>query len=186
MPRTCSQSLKKRVYNLFVPTINPNDIPGSLHSLVTFFTHIGTDFFAFIIVAAAVAAFAFYMGRDRLMPLIAGLYAAIPLWQHFPYGATILSDPLTSIGLYVGLTLAGTVAFAGLSAFVAGNSIGFIKLIILSALTAGMIIAVAIHILPVSHFYTFSAPIAALFASPQSFFLWLVAPLAGIFFFGRG
>ena len=169
-----------------MPELNPNDIPGSVHSLVGLIGHFATDFFAFIVIAAVIAAFAFYLGRDRLVPLVAGLYAAIPLYQHFPWGASVIADPMVAVALFVGLTLIGLIAFSGLSAFVAGSSIGFIKLAILSALTAGLVIAVAIHILPVSSFYTFSAPTAALFASNQAFFLWLAAPLVGIFFLGRG
>lgn len=164
----------------------PPDITEAVHWTVNFFIHLGTDFFAFFIIAGIVALFAFYFGRDRFMPLIAGIYAAIPLYQHFPYSTTLPTNPLLSLGLFVLLTLVGLIAFSGLSGFMAGGSVGFIKLIVLSVLTAGMLIAVVTHILPAQTIYTFSAPTLALFATPQSFFLWLAAPLAGIFFLGRG
>jgi hypothetical protein len=161
------------------------DFAGALQWTVDFVIHAGTDFFAFVAVAAVVAAFAFYFGRDRFMPLVASLYAAIPLWQVFPWHQFI-TTPLVSIALYFGIALAALIAFSGLSAFLAGGSVGFIKLILLSGLTAGMILAIAIHILPVHELYTFSPPTLALFSSDQAFFIWLAAPLAGLFFFGRG
>lgn len=164
---------------------SPSDIAGALQWAVDFFVHVGTDFFAFVVVAGAVAAFAFYFGRDRFMPLVASLYAAIPLWQTFPW-REFITTPLVSIALYFGLAALALFALSGLSDFLAGESVGFLKLIMLSALTAGMVLAVAIHILPVQELYTFSAPTLALFASDQSFFLWLLAPLVGLFFFGRG
>lgn len=163
----------------------PVDLTGPLQWAIDFFIHVGTDFFAFVVVAAVIAAFAFYFGRDRFMPLVAALYAAIPLWQAFPW-LEFITTPTLSIALYFGLALVALIAFSGLSAFLAGSSVGFIKLVFLSALTAGMILAIGIHILPVQELYTFSAPTLALFASHQAFFLWLAAPLAGLFFFGRG
>lgn len=163
----------------------PVDISGALQWTVDFVIHVGTDFFAFVAVAAVIAAFAFYFGRDRFMPLIAAFYAAIPLWQAFPW-LVYITTPLLSIALYLGLVVVALIAFSGLSAFLAGGSVGFLKLIILSALNAGMALAIAVHILPVDELYTFSAPTLALFSSDQAFFLWLAAPLAGLFFFGRG
>ena len=162
-----------------------SDIAGALDWTVGFFIHIGTDFFAFLVVAGVIAAFAFYFGRDRFMPLIAALYAAIPLWQAFPWQGYI-TTPLVSVALYLLIVVVALIAFSGLSGFLAGGSVGLIKLAALSALTAGMFLAIAIHILPVQEIYAFSAPTAALFASDQSFFLWLAAPLAGLFFLGRG
>jgi hypothetical protein len=76
------------------------DISGSLESLTDFFIHFGTDFFAFIIVAAAVSGFAFYFGRDRLMSLIASIYAAVLLYQKFPYGSYVPDGPWYEIGIF--------------------------------------------------------------------------------------
>lgn len=163
----------------------PVDIGGALQWTVDFVVHVGTDFAAFVAVAAVIAAFAFYFGRDRFMPLIASFYAAIPLWQVFPW-RELITTPLLSVALYLAIVVVSLIAFSGLSAFLAGGSVGFLKLIILSAITAGMVLAIAIHILPVHDLYTFSVPTLALFASDQAFFLWLAAPLAGLFFFGRG
>ena len=123
---------------------------------------------------------------DRLMALIAALYAAIPLYQTFPFTSLLpAGNVYVQIGLYLGFVLIGTVAFSGLSAFLARSTSSFLGTAVLSITTAGLVLAVAIHILPVQQIYTFSAPTLALFASAQMFFWWLLAPLAGLFFFGK-
>lgn len=152
---------------------------------VDLFLDFSTDFFAFIVIAALVAAFAFYFGRSRIVPLVASLYAAIPLYSAFPY-TEYLTTPLIHLALFSAFIVAGLVAFSGLAAFIAEGSLGFIRLGILSAFTAGVVIAAAIHVLPVEELYTFSAPTKALFASAEAYFFWLLAPLVAVYVFGRG
>lgn len=164
----------------------PSDVGSTLEFITATLAHFATDFFAFLVVAAAVAAFAFYFGRDRIVPLLAALYASIPLFLFFPYDTSAFGGIIVQFALWGFIVLLALVAFSGLASFVASESIGFIKLILLSAATAGLLIAIGIHILPVEEVYTFSAPTKALFEGSQAFFLWLAAPLAGIFFFGRG
>ena len=161
------------------------DVGGTLQTVTEQVINFSTDFFAFIIVAAVVAVFAFYTGRSRIVSLLAGIYAAIPLYVAFPY-TDILTTPLMHILLFAVLVAAGMIAFSGLSAFVAEGGVGFFNIAILSGVTAGVLIAVSIHILPVEQIYSISAPTKALFASSESFFLWLLAPLVTIYFLGRG
>jgi hypothetical protein len=160
-------------------------ISGPLQSWVDIVIQFGTDFLAFIVIAALVAAYAFYFGRERLMTLIAGLYAAIPLYQAFPFFDMLPDTPYVKIGFYIAFALAGLIAFSGLSAFLARSSSSFLGTGVLSVLTAGLALAVAIHVVPIEEVYTFSGPTLALFSSDQAFFWWLLAPLAGLFFFGR-
>lgn len=164
----------------------PSDVGSTLETLTTILVHFATDFFAFLVVAAVVAAFAFYFGRDRIVPLIAALYASIPLYLYFPYDTSAFGGAIITLALWLGFVLLGLVAFSGLGAFVASGSVGIIKMLVLSAATAGLVLAIAIHILPVASLYTFSAPTLALFDSAEAFFFWLLAPIIGIFFFGRG
>ncbi len=164
----------------------PGDVGATLETVTTILVHFATDFFAFLVVAAVVAAFAFYVGRDRIVPLIASLYASIPLFVYFPYDTSAFGGIIVTLALWVTFVLLGLVAFSGLSAFIASGSVGLIKMLALSAATAGLIIAIGVHILPVQTIYSFSAPTLALFNSTEAFFFWLVAPLAGIFLFGRG
>jgi len=161
------------------------DLMGTLQLAIDLVIDFSSDFFAFIVIAAIVAAFAFYFGRDRIVSLLAGIYAAIPLYIAFPY-TDVLTTPIMHVGLFLALVVVGMIAFSGLSSYVAGGSIGFINMTILSAVTAGVLIAVSIHILPVEQVYSFSAPTKALFASSESFFFWLLTPLLAVYFLGRG
>ncbi|MFQ5540811.1 MAG: hypothetical protein ACE5F4_01010 [Candidatus Paceibacteria bacterium] len=161
------------------------EIADVLQFTVDLLLAFAVDFLAFIVIAGAVALFALYFGRDRIVPLTAALYAAIPLYVAFPY-TEFVTTPLVHVALYIVLTLLALIAFSGLSAFIASGSLGLVKLAIISGAIAGMLIAISIHILPVEELYTFSAPTRALFESGEAFFLWLLAPLAAIFVFGRG
>lgn len=162
------------------------NISGSYTSVVDFVVHFGTDFFAFIVVAGVVAGLSFYFGRDRLIALIAGIYAALALYQAFPYQSILPnSSAPVMIGLFVAFTAAGWLAFSGLSFFLAQSTSSPLGTFILSVATAGLLLAIGIHVLPVQDLYTFSEPTKALFASPQEFFWWLAVPLVALFFFGR-
>jgi len=163
----------------------PTNLAEWLQFAVDFFLAFAADFLAFIVIAAAVAAFAFYFGRNRVVPLATSLYAAIPLYLVFPF-TSYITTPFLHIALYLVLAFLAFVAFSGLSSFVASASFGLVQLVVLSAAIAGMLIAVSIHILPVEDIYTFSIATKALFDSPEAFFFWLLAPLAAIYIFGRG
>ncbi len=156
-------------------------VPDALDILLGF----GSDFFAFIVVTVVILLFALYFGRDRLAPLIASLYAALALYTAFPYSPSFLSGPYLQIGLYLLFTLLAFVTFSGLSYFMAARSGGFLAELIIAALTAGFVLAISIHVLPVQDIYSFTDATKALFASDQSFFWWLAAPLVGLFFLGR-
>ena len=161
------------------------DVSGQVTSAMDLFFGLGVDFFSFIVVAALVAVFAFYFGGDRLVPLMAALYAAIPLYMFFAYKDIVGDTPYLLVGLYVVLVVLSLIAFSGLSYFTGGGAIGFLKVGTLSILTAGLMMAIAIHVLPFESLYSFSEPTKALFASDQAFFWWLLAPLAGLLVFGR-
>lgn len=165
------------------PNVTP-PVGDALRSSVDLFIGFGTDFFAFIFVAAIVAAFSFYFGRDRLIPLVAGLLAAIPLYTHFAFIGLLGTNPLLHIGLFAAFTLLGVVAFMGLSGWVPSSGTGFVKVLGLSAITAGLILSIALNILPLSEVYTVSEPTHALFSS-QNFFWWLLAAVGGVFLLGR-
>lgn len=166
--------------------LQPSDVGSTLETVTAILVHFATDFFAFLVVAAVVAAFAFYFGRDRIVPLIAALYASIPLFIYFPYDTSAFGGVIVTLALWLFFVLIGLVAFSGLGAFIASGSVGIVKMLLLSGATAGLVLAIFIHILPVQDIYTFSGPTIALFDSSEAFFFWLVAPLVGIFFLGRG
>ena len=159
-------------------------VGDALKSSVDLVIAFGSDFIAFIILAALVAAFAFYFGRDRLLPLIAGVYAAVPLYTFFPFMSVIGSNPWLHLGLFVVLVGVGMVAFLGLASWVPAYGVGLVKVLGLSALTAGLILGIAINMLPLHEVYVVSAPTAALF-SAQYFFYWLLAGVGGALLLGR-
>lgn len=162
------------------------DIAVPLKSWVDLVLAFGADFFAFIVVAALIAAFAFYFGGDRLPPLIAGIYAAIPLYLAFPFRALLPGTPFISVGIFVAFTAAAMIAFLGLSFFSEHAVTSFLRVFAISVAAAGLLLAIAINVLPVEELYTFSAPTKALFAGDIAYFWWLAAPIAALFFFGRG
>lgn len=158
----------------------------ALTSAVDLVVAFGTDFFAFIVVAGVIMGLAFYFGRDRLLALIAGVYAAIPLYQAFPYdGILPPGGAPVEIGLFLAFVAIGTLAFSGMSFFLAKSDSSLIGSATMSVATAGLLLAVGIHILPLEELYSFSAPTRALFESAEAFFWWLLAPLAALFFFGK-
>ncbi len=163
-------------------------VPSVQDAFHTFSANFGSfffDFISFIVVAAAVFLFALYFGRDRLAPLIAGLYTALGLYAAFPYMTALGGNADLEIALYVILAVLGFIAFSGLSYFMAAHAGGLLGEVIMSVLIAGSILAISIHVLPVEHVYVFTTATKSLFASNQAFFWWLVAPLAGLFFIGR-
>jgi len=162
-----------------------SNIQSQLHNLSSLITGVGSDFFAFIILTAIFLGFSFYFGRDRFAPLIAALYAALALYVAFPFTFSFLNGPYPHIALFAGLVLLGFIAFSGLSYFMAQQSSGIIGSLMLSAIIAGFVLAISIHVLPVQDVYTFTDATKALFASNQAYFFWLLAPLAGLFFIGR-
>ncbi|MBI3573457.1 hypothetical protein HY090_00210 [Candidatus Kaiserbacteria bacterium] len=160
-------------------------MPNGFQHLLDLLLSFSADFIAFIVLTVAVMLFALYFGRDRLSPLIAGLYAALALYTAFPYTLSLLSGPYMKIGLYLVFAVLGFITFSGLSYFTAAHSGGFLTELIVAILIAGFLLAISTHVLPVQDIYTFTPATKALFASDQAFFWWLFAPLAGLFFIGR-
>lgn len=160
-------------------------IGDALRTAVDFFLGFGSDLFIFLALAAAAAVFSIYFGRDKLVPLIAGIYAAIPLYIHFPFSSLLGNNAYLSIGLFALLAFVAMMAFAGLSSFVPSMGVGFFKVLVLCLLTASLLFVIGIHMAPVLALHTFSAPTLALFGSEQAYFWWLVAPIAGVFLFGK-
>ena len=146
---------------------------------------LGTDFFALIVLVAIIMAFAFYFGRDRLTALIAGMYAAVPLYLNFPYTSVFNGNPYLIVGYFVFCVVFAMIAFSGLAGYLSSDTASFFKTLGLSVLAAGLLLAIAINMLPIREIYTLSPATLALFTSNHAFFWWLLAPLFGVFFLGR-
>ena len=157
-------------------------VGAALHTTLDFFIAFGQDLFVFLALAALVAVFAFYYGRDRLIPLVAGCYAALALYSYFPFEAMLGGNIFLEAGLYLVFMFVGLIAFSGLASWVPTSSVGFIKVLLFSGLVGLFMIAIAISVFP--GLYPWSTPTLALFAG-NNLFWWLLAPLIGVFLLGR-
>ncbi len=167
-------------------SFNLSEIGNLLETLWAQVVDFSADFLGFVVVAAGVAAFAFYFGRNRIVPLVAALYASIPLFLLSPFDLTPYGGVIVQVAFWVLLVLLGMVAFSTLASFMASVSTGFVNVVVLSVATAGLVLAIAINVIPIQTFYTFSPATLALFDTPQGVYFWLIAPLAALFVFGRG
>lgn len=159
-------------------------VGDALRSSVDLFIGFGSDFFAFIVLAALIAAFAFYFGRDKLLPLTAGIFAAVPLYTYFPFMSHLGSTPYLHLGLFVLFAMLGMVAFLGLASWVPSSGVGFIKVLGFSAIIAGLVLGIASTLLPLHEVYVISEPTRELFSN-QYLFYWLLAGIGGALILGR-
>ena len=167
-------------------TFDLSQIGALLQTIWNNILQFSAEFLAFVVVSAGVAAFAFYFGRNRILPFIAALYASIPLYVSSPFDLSPYGGAIVEIAFWILLVFLAYVAFSSLGSFIASVSVGFLNVVILSVTTAGLILAIAISVVPIQTFYTFTPATLALFNTPQGFFFWLVAPLAALFVFTRG
>jgi hypothetical protein len=147
-----------------------------------FFIAFGTDLFIFAALAALVAVFAFYYGRDRLTPLVAGCYAALALYEYFPFQALLGGNLYLEAGVYIVFMVIGLVAFSGLASWLPSSGVGFLSVLLLSAIIALFMMAIAVNVFP--GLWAWSAPTLALFSADKLFW-WILAPLIGVFILGR-
>ena len=81
-------------------TLGLPSVSGSFSDVTHMLLAFGTDFFAFIVAAALIALFALVFGSDRFMPLVAGVFSAIPLYLIFPYKDILGDKPDFSVGVF--------------------------------------------------------------------------------------
>lgn len=134
---------------------------------------------------------AMFKGRQALINVIMGLYIGLLLYKEFPYldavtgkAAGGTAEAAISLVVFLLFTAAGTFLFARLmprefleSAF---ETMG--AKIILSVLFCILVLALSTHYLPVSSVLETGTPLPAVILSDQLAFLWLVLPLAALFF----
>ncbi len=150
---------------------------------------LGGDFLVVLILLAVFFLFARYTGRGQFVALLISLYTGYALYSIFPFMRFLpTAPPVTALiadvalySLFVGAT------YVILRRVVVSDflSVGTISLIILSFLAATFLIALAYHVFPTRAVYAFTPALNALFASPDLFFWWFMAPLLGLFFLGR-
>jgi uncharacterized membrane protein len=144
-----------------------------------------------IIVFICFFVYAFTKGRQSVTNLILGLYFALLISIEFPFYDSLLggtSNPKTAsilmlivFGIF---TFIATILFARLMPreYDEKPHEGLGRKFLLALGATILVMAFSYHALPVTDFITPGSPINFLFGSEQSFFWWLMAPIAILFF----
>ena len=125
-------------------------------------------------------------GRQMVTNVILGLYLALLISIEFPYYDAILgstssakSESMLMLVVFTVFTFFATLLFIRIlpreydeTAFE-----GFWKKFLLASAGTVLVMAYSYHALPVTELITPGSPINYLFASSQSFFYWLIAPI---------
>jgi len=125
-------------------------------------------------------------GRQMVTNVILGLYLALLISIEFPYYDAILgnasnakSESIFMLVVFAGFTLLATLLFHKIlpREYDETSFEGFGKKILLATAGTVLVMAYSYHALPVTELITPGSPINYLFASSQSFFYWLIAPI---------
>jgi len=125
-------------------------------------------------------------GRQTVTNVILGLYLALLISIEFPYYDAILgsassakSESILMLIVFATFTFLATVLFHRIlpREYDETSFEGFGKKFLLAAAGTVLVMAYSYHALPVTDLITPGSPINYLFASSQSFFYWLIAPI---------
>lgn len=139
-----------------------------------------------IIVLGVFMFLALKKGRQTVTNLILGLYMALLISLEFPYYDAILgsastakSESILMLIVFAVFALLGTLLFARIlpREYDESSFEGFWKKFLLASAGTVLVMAYSYHALPVTELITPGSPINYLFASSQSFFYWLIAPI---------
>lgn len=127
-----------------------------------------------------------YRSRAGIVSLLLSFYVGYALYLVFPYTKEIVDaggSPIMKAAISVTIyAIACIVPFMFVERLVSGG-IGILSVFPrfgLSFFAAAFLMALAYHVFPVSHIYTFPEPMNSLFAPDQYFFWWFIAPLIGL------
>lgn len=133
---------------------------------------------------------ALYRGRQTVTNVILGLYLALLISIEFPFYDTIIQSSGAGAESVIKLIVFSIFAFLATWLFARilpreyseGAFEGFGSKILLACAGTILVMIFSYHALPVTEFITPGSPINYLFGSEQSFFWWLMAPIAILFF----
>lgn len=142
-----------------------------------------------LIVFGAVLAFGILRGQRSLLALTFGLYLALLLSLEFPYyeaisrSASFLELRTQKLVFFALFAVFGTILFSRLLSRVIDVMAieGITRKVILSLLTTALVLSYCYHVLNIADMINPGSNANILFASHDSFFWWLLAPLMGIF-----
>lgn len=130
-------------------------------------------------------------GRQAVINTIFSLYLALLVSLVFPYYDTLLGSLSTSTSqsagklvLFVIFTILAGLLFKRImpDEFREQKFESFGKKVLLAAAATILVMIFSFQILPVTEFLTPGTPLQSLFAPPEYFFWWLLAPLVIVFF----
>ena len=139
-----------------------------------------------IIVFGIFMFFALKKGRQTVTNVILGLYLALLISIEFPYYEALLgstssakSESVLMLIVFAVFTTLATILFHRIlpREYDETSFEGFGRKILLASAGTVLVMAYSYHALPVTELITPGSPINYLFASSQSFFYWLIAPI---------
>jgi glucose-6-phosphate-specific signal transduction histidine kinase len=130
--------------------------------------------------------YAMSSGRQAVTNLILGLYFALLISIEFPYYTVLIggtssvkTESIVMLIVFAVFTLGATILFARLMPreYAEKKFEGFWKKLLLASAATVLVMSFSYHALPVTEIINPGGPIQYLFASSQSFFYWLIAPI---------
>jgi hypothetical protein len=143
-----------------------------------------------IIVFGVFITIALKKGRQTVTNVILGLYLALLISIEFPYYDAILgsasspkSESILMLVVFTVFTVLATLLFVRIlpREYSETSFEGFGKKFLLASAGTVLVMAYSYHALPVTDLITPGSPINYLFASSQSFFYWLIAPIVVLY-----
>ncbi len=133
---------------------------------------------------------ALYKGKQTVTNVILGLYLALIISVEFPFYDKIIQTSGAGAESIIKLIVFALFAFISTWLFARilpreydeGAFEGFFSKFLLACAGTILVMIFSYHVLPVTEFITPGSPINYLFGSEQSFFWWLMAPIAILFF----
>lgn len=154
---------------------------------------ISTDVFGALGLIILLSALGLSKGKSILFTLLVALYPSAFVTLFFPFYDSIQVGNNAMAKMFVPLSvflLSTAILFAIFRRYInAGYQFHtfwrFVEVIVLSITITGFTIAILYHVVDVDTYYSFSSFFNMLFASPLSFFIWILAPLVSIPLFVR-
>ncbi|MFT7507390.1 MAG: hypothetical protein ACI92I_000540 [Acidimicrobiales bacterium] len=130
-------------------------------------------------------------GKQTVTNVILGLYLALLISIEFPYYDSILgsasnpkSESILMLIVFSAFAFLATLLYVRIlpREYSETSFEGFWKKFLLATAGTVLVMAYSYHALPVTELITPGSPINYLFASSQSFFYWLIAPIIILYF----
>ncbi|OGG41859.1 hypothetical protein A2837_01445 [Candidatus Kaiserbacteria bacterium RIFCSPHIGHO2_01_FULL_46_22] len=130
-------------------------------------------------------------GRQTLINLIVGAYLGLFLYTNFPYLETLTGNAAgqtaasaISLVVFLGFTIASALLFSHLMPreYLEGAFEAIGKKLLLAGLFTVLVLTLSTHFLPIDAVISTGTPLPEFLLEEKLSFLWLVLPLAALFF----